>query len=68
MSGYFYTPTILVQVFDQNQRNPMLQAKWQALKNALRIGNISGALSFAVQARPTEFKRSFKISLYRFLH
>ncbi len=38
----------------------MLQAKWQALKNALRIGDISGALSFAVQARPTEFQKIFQ--------
>jgi hypothetical protein len=56
-SGYFYTPTTLVQVFDQNQRNPRLEAKWQALKNVSRIGDISGALSFAVQARQTEFQK-----------
>ncbi len=58
-SGVVRTATAMVQIFDQIQLNTALQAKWAAMKNALRQGNISAALPYIVARRRTTYQNMF---------
>ncbi len=45
-SGATYTATALLQVYDLTALNANLQAKWQGLKDALRVGDVARATTF----------------------
>jgi hypothetical protein len=47
------TSTVAVQAYDGPALEALLQARWTAMKNALRVGDIDGALLFvSTPARP----------------
>lgn len=51
--GGRFTARAVVQVYDRTALNTLLQAKWTALKDALRGGDIARALTFiAARSRP----------------
>jgi hypothetical protein len=58
-SGSARTATALVQVVAQAQLDSMLQAKWSAMKNALRQGDVNGTLSYILTERRTTYQGMF---------
>jgi hypothetical protein len=46
-------------VFDSGQLDTLLQTKWAAMKNALRLGNVSGAVSHIVMRRRATYEAMF---------
>jgi hypothetical protein len=59
-TGLTRTAVALIQVYDPASFDALLQAKWQGFKNALRVGDIAGALLFIAQAKRNEFQEIFQ--------
>lgn len=57
--GPIRTATSIVQVFDSTQLDTMLQNKWTAMKNALRSGDVSGAVNHIVMRRRATYEAMF---------
>jgi hypothetical protein len=57
--GTIRTATTIVQVFDSGQLDMLLQNKWAAMKNALRAGDVSGAVSHIVMRRRANYEAMF---------
>jgi len=57
--GVVRTATALVQVVDQTQLDAALQAKWAAMKNALRQGDINATLPYIVTSRRATYQGMF---------
>ena len=51
----------VVQVFDRTQVDGILRAKWAALKDALRLGDISAALNQIAQRARSRYEEGFQI-------
>ncbi|MGE5218854.1 MAG: Ig-like domain-containing protein, partial [Chloroflexota bacterium] len=59
--GIQQTASAVVQVFDPTQLDALLQARWAAMKDALRIGNIGAALNeIATRSRP-RYEEAFQM-------
>ena len=58
-TGASTTETALVQVYDPVALDLLLQAKWQGMKDALRQGDTSLALSFVARAKRASYERMF---------
>ncbi|HLC42521.1 MAG TPA: LamG-like jellyroll fold domain-containing protein, partial [Methylomirabilota bacterium] len=59
--GSQFTARAIVQVFDRNALDALLQVKWTAMKDALRVGDIPRALTtIAVGSRP-QYDEAFQI-------
>ncbi|MGH7875608.1 MAG: beta strand repeat-containing protein [Candidatus Binatia bacterium] len=57
--GSVRTATTIVQVFDSGQLDALLQTKWTAMKNALRVGDVSGAASHIALRRRATYEAMF---------
>jgi hypothetical protein len=57
--GLVRIATAVVQIFDQSQLDVTLQAKWSAMKNTLRQGNINATLPYIVTSRRTTYQNMF---------
>jgi hypothetical protein len=57
--GTVRTATTIVQVFDSSQLDTLLQNKWTAMKNALRLGDVSGVVSHIVLRRRATYQAMF---------
>jgi hypothetical protein len=55
-----YTENALVQVFDPKELDALLQAKWKAMKNALRQGDIGRAVNYIVTKKRDAYRRVFE--------
>ena len=60
-SGQRTTVQTVVQVFDRATLEATLQAKWSAMKAALRAGDIPSALEFIVDRRQADYGQAFGI-------
>jgi hypothetical protein len=58
-SGTVRSTTAIIQVFDRSQLDTLLQNKWTAMKNALRLGDISGAVRHIVMRRRATYEAMF---------
>ncbi|HEX9659057.1 MAG TPA: hypothetical protein VGA18_02115 [Rhodothermales bacterium] len=56
-AGVQFTETVPVLVFDQNQLVAMLEAKWSGFRNALRDGDLDGALDLVVERRREAYRQ-----------
>jgi hypothetical protein len=59
--GSQVTASALVQVFDPTQLDGILRAKWAALRDALRIGDINAALAQVAQRARSQYEEGFQI-------
>ena len=59
LGGTVRKATTIIQVFDSIQLDMLLQNKWTAMKNALRAGDISGAVSHIVMRRRATYEAMF---------
>ena len=57
--GTQFTETVPVLVFSQAEVVALLQAKWQGLKDALRSGDIEGALKFIAEESRDRYRGIF---------
>ena len=57
--GTVRTATTLVQVLDMVQLDVMLTTKWNAMKNALRSGNTTGAVDYIVKSKESGLPECF---------
>ena len=57
--GTVRTATTLVQVLDMVQLDVMLTTKWNAMKNALRSGNTTGAVDYIVKSKRAGYQNVF---------
>jgi hypothetical protein len=57
--GAVRTETTIVQVLDGTQIDAMLQSKWTSMKNALRSGDIAGALNHIILRRRSTYQGMF---------
>ena len=55
------TPTAVVQIYDVGALDGLLQAKWRALKDALRAGDIARAVTHIVADARDEYQAAFQI-------
>jgi len=62
MGGAVRTATTVLQVLDDNDMDAFLQSKWQAMKDALRQGNITLALTHIVARRRSIYQGMFNAS------
>lgn len=59
--GNQLTADALVQVYDPTQLDGILQARWAAMKDALRAGDISTALSHIISWSRPRYEEGFQI-------
>jgi hypothetical protein len=59
--GSQVTASALIQVFDATQLDGLLRAKWAALRDALRGGDINAALSQIAQRARSRYEEGFQI-------
>jgi hypothetical protein len=52
--------TVIVQAYDRPVLEALLQARWTAMKNALRVGNVEGALKFVTAAARDRYRQTFE--------
>lgn len=57
--GVVRMATAMVQIINQTQLNSMLQAKWSAMKNALRQGDINATVSYIIARRRATYQNMF---------
>ena len=55
-----YTRTAILWVTSQTELDPLLQSKWTAMKNALRNGDIPGALKYIAISRRSDYEQAFR--------
>jgi hypothetical protein len=53
--------TAIVQVYDPATLEALLQAKWAAMKDALRRGDVEAALRFIVASQRDRYRRAFEL-------
>ena len=53
--------TALVQVYDRPSLEALLQAKWEAMKDALRRGDAEAALRFIAAGARDRYRRAFEV-------
>jgi hypothetical protein len=53
--------TAIVQVYDPAPLEALLQAKWAAMKDALRRGDVEAALRFIVESARDRYRRAFEV-------
>ncbi len=58
--GKIYTENALVQVFDPKELDAILQAKWTAMKGALRQGDIGRAVNYMVMKKRDGYQKMFE--------
>jgi hypothetical protein len=58
--GKVYTENALVQVFDPKELDALLQAKWTAMKDALRQGDIGRAVNYIAMKRRDGYRKMFE--------
>lgn len=51
----------IVQVYDRPSLEALLQAKWAAMKEALRRGDVEGALRFIMAGQRDRYRRAFEL-------
>lgn len=59
-AGNVYTDNALVQVFDPKELDKLLQAKWTAMKGALRQGDIDRAVNYIVTKKRDGYRKMFE--------
>ena len=59
MSNNTYTRSAILWVTPQTELEPLLQSKWTAMKNALRNGDIQGALKYIAISRRSDYEKAF---------
>lgn len=59
--GSQFTSSAIVQVYDQVALNVLLQVKWSGMKDALRSGDIAGAVSQIVSSSRPRYEEAFQI-------
>jgi Putative Ig domain/Right handed beta helix region/Glucodextranase, domain B len=59
-TGTAWVLTAIVQVLDPVQLDALLQSKWAALKDFLRVGDIAGALQFIVEGARSGYDEAFR--------
>ena len=59
--GNQLTASALVQIFDATQLDGILRAKWAAMKDALRVGDIEAALNQVAQRARSRYQEGFII-------
>jgi hypothetical protein len=60
-SGTVTTGRTMIQVFDPNQLDALLQAKWSGMKDALRGGDIPRAVTFLTGRSQADYETAFRI-------
>ena len=60
VEGNTYTENALVQVFDPKGLDTLLQAKWKAMKDALRQGDIGRAVNYIVTKKRDAYRKVFE--------
>ena len=58
--GKIYTENALVQVFDPKELDALLQAKWKAMKDALRQNDIGRAVNYIVTKKRDGYRKIFE--------
>jgi hypothetical protein len=58
-SGTIRSTSTIIQVFDRSTLDTLLQNKWAAMKNALRLGDVSGAVRHIVMRRRATYEAMF---------
>jgi hypothetical protein len=58
-SGTVQTATAIIQVLDVDQLDALLQNKWNAMKNALRVGDTAAAASYLVLSKQAFYQNIF---------
>jgi hypothetical protein len=58
--GKIYTENALVQVFDSKELDALLQAKWKAMKDALRQNDIGRAVNYIVTKKRDGYRKIFE--------
>jgi hypothetical protein len=58
--GNAHTESALVQVFDPKELDGLLQAKWTAMKGALRQGDIGRAVDYIVTRKRDGYRKMFE--------
>lgn len=58
--GNIYTENAMVQVFDPKELDALLQAKWTAMKGALRQGDIGRAVNYIVTKKRDGYRKMFE--------
>jgi hypothetical protein len=53
------TATAIIQVLDVDQLDALLQNKWNAMKNALRVGDTAAAASYLVLSKQAFYQNIF---------
>lgn len=59
-AGGSHSATALLQVDDRAQLEALLQARWLALRNALRVGDIEGALLSVASGARARYRTAFE--------
>jgi hypothetical protein len=59
--GTMFTVKTVVQIYDQDELDARLQAKWSGMKDALRNADINGAMNFIVTASQAKYQEAFQI-------
>jgi hypothetical protein len=59
--GNQYGANTMIKVFDSSQLDTILKAKWVAMKDALRVGNIQLALNEIVTRSRSRYEEAFQI-------
>jgi len=60
-AGAVSTATAVVRVFDAAALDSHLQAKWSAMRDALRRGDIAAGVSHIVQRRRADYEAAFRL-------
>jgi hypothetical protein len=60
VDGNTHTENALVQVFDPKGLDALLQAKWKAMKDALRQGDIGRAVNYIVTKKRDAYRKVFE--------
>ena len=58
-SGGTHTTDAIIQVIDPAELDSLLQSKWIGMKNALRSGNIAGAVNYIVKSKRASYQTVF---------
>jgi len=58
--GKIHTENALVQVFDPKELDALLQAKWTAMKDALRQGDIGRAVNYIITKKRDGYRKMFE--------
>jgi hypothetical protein len=58
--GNTHTENALVQVFDPKELDALLQAKWTAMKDALRQGDIGRAVNYIIAKKRDGYRKVFE--------